>query len=148
MKKNRYMEFIDAWNMIDAESSDFVSIRLDEIGLHRGQAKMLRFLGENNGCRQKDIADRFFLRAASVSGLLNTLEKQGLIERVLNPKSRRETLVYLTDEGKRKLDEVYDFYDQIDKEWFADFSDAEFADLMVLMYKMRDSLGTRLAEYR
>ncbi len=148
MKKNRYMEFIDAWNTIDAESADFISLRLDEIGLHRGQAKMLRFLGENNGCRQKDIADRFFLRAASVSGLLNTLEKQGLIERVLNPKSRRETLVYLTDEGMKKLIDVYAFYDDVDKEWFEDFSDEEFTGLMELLYKMRDSLKDRLAKYR
>lgn len=94
---------MDMWNLIEATSTEFFYDRLEAIGLHRGQPKMLRFLGENDGCRQKDIADRFFLRAASVSGVLNTLEKQGLIERRQNPKSRRETLIYLTDQGKEKL---------------------------------------------
>ena len=92
---------MDMWNLIEATSTEFFYDRLEAIGLHRGQPKMLRFLGENDGCRQKDIADRFFLRAASVSGVLNTLEKQGLIERRQNPKSRRETLIYLTDQEKK-----------------------------------------------
>ena len=100
MESNKYIDFVDMWNLIEATSTEFFYDRLAKIGLHRGQPKMLRFLGENDGCRQKDIADRFFLRAASVSGVLNTLEKQGLIERRQNPRSRRETLIYLTEQGK------------------------------------------------
>ena len=87
MESNKYIDFVDMWNLIEATSTEFFYDRLAKIGLHRGQPKMLRFLGENDGCRQKDIADRFFLRAASVSGVLNTLEKQGLIERRQNPRS-------------------------------------------------------------
>ena len=68
MESNKYIDFVDMWNLIEATSTEFFYDRLAKIGLHRGQPKMLRFLGENDGCRQKDIADRFFLRAASVSG--------------------------------------------------------------------------------
>ena len=101
---------------------------------------MLRFLGENDGCRQKDIADRFFLRAASVSGVLNTLEKQGLIERRQNPRSRRETLIYLTEQGKDKLVQVHKFYEEINELWFEDFSEDEYEDLMELLGKLQKSL--------
>ena len=107
---------------------------------------MLRFLGENDGCRQKDIADRFFLRAASVSGILNTLEKQGLIERRQNPKSRRETLIYLTDHGKEKLVQVKKFYEDIDNQWFEDFSDEEYQELMRLLGKLQKSLAKQNEE--
>ena len=107
---------------------------------------MLRFLGENDGCRQKDIADRFFLRAASVSGVLNTLEKQGLIERRQNPKSRRETLIYLTDQGKEKLVQVRKFYENINKQWFEDFQDEEYQDLMKLLGKLQKSLAKQNEE--
>ena len=67
----------------------------------------------------------FFLRAASVSGVLNTLEKQGLIERRQNPRSRRETLLYLTEQGKDKLVQVHKFYEEINELWFEDFSEDE-----------------------
>ena len=125
MESNKYIDFVDMWNLIEATSTEFFYDRLAKIGLHRGQPKMLRFLGENDGCRQKDIADRFFLRAASVSGVLNTLEKQGLIERRQNPRSRRETLIYLTEQGKDKLVQVHKFYEEINELWFEDFSEDE-----------------------
>ena len=60
MSSNKYIDFVDMWNLIEATSTEFFYERLEAIGLHRGQPKMLRFLGENDGCRQKDIADRFF----------------------------------------------------------------------------------------
>lgn len=140
MKSNNYIDFVDVWNLIEATSTEFVYDRLAKIGLNRGQPKMLRFLGENDGCRQKDIADRFFLRAASVSGVLNTLEKQGLIERRQNPRSRRETLIYLTKSGRAKLDQVQEFYDELDGQWFEDFSNDEYDELMRLLKKLQKSL--------
>ena len=140
MNSNKYIDFVDIWNLIEATSTEFVYDRLAKIGLHRGQPKMLRFLGENDGCRQKDIADRFFLRAASVSGVLNTLEKQELIERRPNPKSRRETLIYLTEKGKEKLVQVQEFYDDLNGQWFEDFSSGEYDELMRLLKKLQKSL--------
>lgn len=140
METNKYVDFVDVWNQIEGASSDFFYAKLMEIGLHRGQPKMLRFLGEHDGCRQKEIADHFFLRAASVSGVLATLEKQGLITRKMNPKSRRETLVYLTDAGKEKLVQVERFYKEIDREWFREFSEEEYMQLMGLLRKLRGSL--------
>ena len=124
MESNKYIDFVDMWNLIEATSTEFFYDRLAKIGLHRGQPKMLRFLGENDGCRQKDIADRFFLRAASVSGVLNTLEKQG----------------YLTEQGKDKLVQVHKFYEEINELWFEDFSEDEYEDLMELLGKLQKSL--------
>ena len=106
MKKDKYIRFSEMWSQIDSTAARYFYPRLEHIGLTRGQPKMLRFLGKNDGCRQKDIADRFYLRAASVSGILDTLEKDGLIERRRNPRSRRETLVFLTELGKKKLSQV------------------------------------------
>ena len=91
---------------------------------------MLRFLGEHDGCKQKEIGERFYLRAASVSGILDTLERDGLIERKQNPDSRRETLVFLTELGKQKLLQTEKFYGELDEEVFAGFSDREFETMM------------------
>ena len=146
MSNNKYIDYVDMQNLLDATATEFFYDRLEAIGLHRGQPKMLRFLGENDGCRQKDIADHFFLQAASVSGVLNTLEKQGLIERRQNPRSRRETLIYLTEHGKEKLVQVQKFYEDINKKWFQDFSDEEYRDFMRLLEKMQKSLARQNRE--
>ena len=80
----RYLQFVDAWYGLDAASARHFYPKAARLGLTRGQPRMLRFLGENDGCRQKDIAEKFYIRAASVSGILSTMEKEGLIERKVN----------------------------------------------------------------
>ena len=102
-KKDQYIRFSDMWSRIDSSAARYFYPRLAQIGLSRGQPKMLRFLGEHDGCKQKEIGERFYLRAASVSGILDTLERDGLIERKQNPDSRRETLVFLRNWGNRSF---------------------------------------------
>lgn len=137
METNKYIRFAEIWFQIDAMSSKYFYPKVDNIGLTRGQPKMLRFLKNNDGCRQKDIAERYYLRAASVSTVLNGMEKDGLIERRMNPCSRRETLVYLTEKGKQKLDQVETFYDELEEKVFGAFDDEEFEILMEKLEKVR-----------
>ena len=146
MKKDKYIRFSEMWSQIDSTAARYFYPRLEHIGLTRGQPKMLRFLGKNDGCRQKDIADRFYLRAASVSGILDTLEKDGLIERRRNPRSRRETLVFLTELGKKKLSQVEKFYGELDDEVFDGFSEEEFGDLMDSLWQVLDAMKRKIEE--
>lgn len=146
MEKNKYMRFADLWLQVDAVSSKYFYPKVAEMGLSRGQPKMLRFLGENDGCRQKDIAERFYLRAASVSGILDTMEKNGLIVRKINPTSRRETLIYLTDLGKEKLEQVSAFYDNLDKEVFDGFGNDEFEILEEKLEKIMKAMELHTKE--
>ena len=146
MKKDKYIRFSEMWSQIDSTAARYFYPRLEHIGLTRGQPKMLRFLGKNDGCRQKDIADRFYLRAASVSGILDTLEKDGLIERRRNPRSRRETLVFLTELGKKKLSQVEKFYGELDDEVFDGFSEEEFGDLMDSLRQVLDAMKRKIEE--
>ena len=137
METNKYIRFAEIWFQIDGVSSKYFYPKMDKIGLTRGQPKMLRFLGENDGCRQKDIAERYYLRAASVSTILNVMERDGLIERKMNPRSRRETLVFLTEKGKQKLAQVEAFYNELEEEVFGTFDDTEFEILMEKLEKVR-----------
>ena len=133
MESNKYIRFTEIWYQIDAASSKYFYPKVNKIGLTRGQPKMLRFLKENDGCRQKDIAERYYLRAASVSTILNLMERDGLID----PRSRRETLVFLTETGRQKLAQVEMFYSELDQEVFGTFEDEEFEVLMEKLEKVR-----------
>ena len=146
METNRYVRLADLCNRIDSLAADFFYPRLSMLGLYRGQPKVLRFLGEHDGCRQKDIAEHFYLKAASVSGTLGTLEQQGLIERKMNPRSRRETLVSLTEAGKETLAEVRKLYAAIDREWFGDFCGGDLEQLLTLLERLEESILKRNQE--
>ena len=79
-----------------------------------------------------------YTQSVTVSGILSTMEKEGLIERKVNPDSRRETLVYLTELGHEKRKEVMEMYRDLDQEVFAGFDDEDFNRLLELMGRIQD----------
>ena len=52
------------------------------------------------------IAERILVRSASMTSLLDTLERRGLVERHPHPSDRRKILVHLTDEARRIVDQT------------------------------------------
>jgi DNA-binding MarR family transcriptional regulator len=50
------------------------------------------------------ISERLLVTTASVTSLLDTLERRGLVTRTPDPDDRRKVLVSLTDEGRRTVD--------------------------------------------
>lgn len=52
------------------------------------------------------ISEELFVTSASVTSLLDTLERRGLVRRNPHPQDRRMVLVDITDEARRLLDEV------------------------------------------
>lgn len=143
-KESKYARFADMWYQIDSASFRYFYPRLAEIGLTRGQPKMLRFLGTHDGCRQKDIAEQFCLRAASVSAILDVMEKDGMIERRPNPESRRETLIFLTEAGRQKLGQLAEFYQELDREVFHGMEDSEYEHMMSTLEKIHQVLTEKI----
>ena len=113
-----------AWLMIDdtAASHDAVTM-LGMLGdLRVSELKLLRRLTEQSGLKENDLAAMRLLRnaqqgddslgpkdlathlgitSASVTVLLDRLEKRGLAERTPNPEDRRSLRIGVTDEGLR-----------------------------------------------
>ena len=75
--------------------------RLVEFDVTPSQYGVLGCLWKTGGaCTPKHISDELFLETSTVSGILDRMQKKGLIIRVVNPENRREILVSLTDKGK------------------------------------------------
>jgi len=65
-----------------------------------GQYALLRCLWKSDGIAQHDIAHRMGLCEPTVAVTARRLENSGLLCREVNASNRRETLVYLTEEGQ------------------------------------------------
>lgn len=60
------------------------------------------------------LADKAGVTRATMTGLLDSLERTGLIERIPNPDDRRMLNVRLTEKGQQRLDEVMpDYYRRV-----------------------------------
>ncbi len=71
-----------------------------ETGLTGPQLWAIKVIAESTSIRVSDLARRMYLHPATVVGILNRLEKMGLIERNRKDADRRIVQVSLTTSGK------------------------------------------------
>jgi DNA-binding MarR family transcriptional regulator len=71
-----------------------------EFGITLGQSFVLFDLLEHDGAGIKDIAGRVQLDSPAVTGLVDRLSRQGLVERIDDPSDRRSVKILLTEKGK------------------------------------------------
>jgi DNA-binding MarR family transcriptional regulator len=87
-----------------------------------------------------DIADRLLVTRPSVTGLLDTLEGKGLIERRPHPQDRRRRLVHLTDSAHELLNaNLGVHYADLDRH-FADLSVDERMQLVTLLRRIEGAV--------
>ena len=59
------------------------------LGLSTGQPKVLSYLMRHESCLQKELAEAFDIRPATISHILSNMEEKGLIYRQASPGHRR-----------------------------------------------------------
>lgn len=74
--------------------------RFAELGITLGQSFVLFSLMEADGSSVKDIAATVQLDPPAITGLVDRLVKEGLVERRVAPDDRRSTNIYLTERGR------------------------------------------------
>jgi len=73
------------------------------LGLTASEARTLSHAARAGAVRQNVLAERMGVEAMTLSGSLDRLEAQGLIERRADPTDRRAKLVHLTDRADDML---------------------------------------------
>ncbi len=91
-----------------ADFENAVERRIREIaGLSTSAQQTLAILeGAGEPLAGHMIAERLLVRSASMTSLLDTLERRGLIERHPHPTDRRKILVHITDRGREVVDQT------------------------------------------
>jgi DNA-binding MarR family transcriptional regulator len=73
---------------------------LGEHQAHPGQAICLHLLSANDGVTQRDLAAALHVAPPTLSRMLGSLEKSGLVERRPDAADQRLTRVFFTDDGR------------------------------------------------
>lgn len=81
----------------------FQAYTLREARLTPPQYYILSLLAEQDGRPFKALAEALACTPATMTGLVDTLEKKELVRRVPHPEDRRSLLVQLTEEGRNAL---------------------------------------------
>ena len=91
---------------------------------------------ENLSASPSVLADKAGVTRATMTGLLDSLERTGLIERIPNPDDRRMLNVRLTEKGQQRLDDVMpDYYSRVSRV-MKELSEPDRALLMEMLQKV------------
>ena len=113
---------------------------LSQFGLGKGQPPILKHLSLNDGCKQSEIARMEHLTAATITVMLQTMEKNGLIERRNDESDLRIMRVYITQKGREVQKQCDEAIEELEKKIYEAFTDEEIECFKRLLAKKRDSL--------
>ncbi len=111
---------------------------IKDLNLTSGQPKVLDYLKQNDGAMQKDIAKGCHIEPASISVILNGMEKNGFIVRKIKDNNRRIINIFLTEKGKNACKILEERFIMAEKEALNGFSEEEkenFIKYLKMMYE-------------
>ena len=120
---------------------------LEELGLYRGQPPVLFALWEQEGLTHSELAARLHVKPATITKMINRMEKTGFVQRRSDPEDQRVSRVYLTDAGHAIQNEVERVWRILLEETFVGFSLEERVLLRRFFLQMRDNL-LQVTEYK
>ncbi|MBI2355010.1 MAG: MarR family transcriptional regulator [Deltaproteobacteria bacterium] len=109
----------------------------DRYELTPQQFGLLAFLWIEDGLSQAELSARSQIDRTTMGGIIDRLEKEGLIERRHHPEDRRAYQVFLTPRGKSLEEELCAVAGQVIEKVTAPLSEEEHQTLIRLLTKLR-----------
>jgi DNA-binding MarR family transcriptional regulator len=118
-----------------------ISALLHPFGLSPGSGLVLSILADTGEpLPPNQIADRLIISRASVTGLIDSLERRGYVRRLNHPTDRRMLLVELTDTGAQVARDFRPIVHQHQKQWLAALTDREQRALINSLRRLQATL--------
>ncbi|OKP96662.1 MarR family winged helix-turn-helix transcriptional regulator [Paenibacillus sp. P46E] len=116
--------------------------RLAELGMNAQQGQMIGYIAEHqeNGLIQKDLAEHFNRKEASITSMLQGLERKGYIQRVIPKENERQKKIYLLEKAAVLVEEFNEIFADVEKSITDNLTAEEAETLMRLLSKVNSSL--------
>jgi MarR family transcriptional regulator, organic hydroperoxide resistance regulator len=125
---------------------------MNDRDMHPGQAFCLRLVVENDGMPQRDLAAGLHIAAPTISRMLQSMEKAGLVKRLQDVADQRLTRVFATPAGRELEGRLRAVAADYVNQTIGRLSEADQRELARLLEKlgsqMDDELGAHDADQR
>jgi MarR family transcriptional regulator, organic hydroperoxide resistance regulator len=120
---------------------DRIRSLFEAVGLYRGQPPVLRILAEAEGLSHSELAMRMRVTPATISKMIDRMERAGFVMRQPDPHDQRVSRVYTTEQGRAVQAEIGRLILKIEQEAFAGFTLEERVLLRRFLLQVRDNLA-------
>ena len=115
----------------------YYEVNLAPLEITTVQFYVLSSLWETDGTKFKELAKKLSMDGATLTGILDRLERQGFVTREDDPEDRRSLLVFLAEKSKLHRDEFRRLAETLDNEIRDQFENEDFATFS----RMLDTIG-------
>jgi len=113
---------------------------LGRLNLHPGQEMMLLRLSCAEGVTQSEVAEQLCVQPATVTRMLDRLERVGLVQRQVDMADQRVSRVYLTEVGRDLIEPIQEVWQELESESFQNLTLDEQILLRRLLLQVHDNL--------
>lgn len=122
------------------------SNRINKLGITFSQFLVIKDLYFHKGDNEDDftlgsIAERLSSNRPNMTGIIERLEKQGLIKRSLNPRDKRSQIINLTDKSKDIMQELQQMSKETTAEALKGFNEEESLRVKEYLFKIINNLA-------
>ena len=118
----------------------FLSNQLSEYDITPSQYGVLSCLWAKEYATPKQISEILCLETSTISGVLDRMQKKGLIERFVNKEDRREVRIVATEKGIALQQPVQDIIERVNEVVLSNFSEY---DIAVLKQNLKSIASTK-----
>jgi MarR family transcriptional regulator, organic hydroperoxide resistance regulator len=112
----------------------------EAIGLYRGQPPVLFALWEREGQTQTELAEKLRIAPATITKMLQRMEKTGFVQRKPDVEDQRISRVYLTEAGHAVQNQVEAVWKTMEAETFEHITAEERDVLHRFLLQIRQNL--------
>lgn len=89
------------------------------------------------GLKMSELSRRMMVSGGNVTGIADSLVREGLIRRISDPRDGRASRLRLTESGRRQFRAMADRHERWIIEIFAELGDREIAELAALLARLK-----------
>jgi DNA-binding MarR family transcriptional regulator len=99
---------------------------------------VLGILRDRGNLSPSELGDRLIVSRATITGVVDSLERRGFVRRLPNPADRRSLLVEITPAGLRVLQRLRTLVHRNEQQWMAALSDDELRAYIALLHRIQE----------
>ncbi len=121
----------------------------DFLPLTPAQIRIVDYILKNNrnNIYQRDLEKNLNLTRATISGVLKTMEKNGILKRTINSNDARSKQIILNEKIERHFDEINYKLSEIEKILTKDVSEEELTIFREVLNKMKTNISNYNTDY-
>ena len=115
---------------------------MKDLKINQQQARVIAYIAENQdmGLIQKDLAEVFHRRGASITSMLQGLERNGYIERRIPKDNERQKNLYILPKGLSIVQQINQIFDRSESNLISSLTENERVELLRILEKIDRNL--------